>query len=144
MLLTEFLTDPGRAGEHALDGPKYALVAKFFLDCFILPCSEHKFLAFFNINDFSNLLKETGTLLSMASHSDELVTRINHADINCEFFTPLRIPIDSQDYVKESLRTLIKGIGDYLTMVVGSVPIGLKITVKMTSMRDWQSLIIKA
>ena len=44
MLLTEFLTDPGRAGEHALDGPKCALVAKFLLDCFILPCSEYNFV----------------------------------------------------------------------------------------------------
>ena len=43
MLLTEFLTDPGRAGKHALDGPKCALVAKFLLDCFISPCSERNF-----------------------------------------------------------------------------------------------------
>ena len=42
-LLTEFLTDPGRAGEHALDGRKYALVAGFLLDCFIPPCSERSF-----------------------------------------------------------------------------------------------------
>jgi hypothetical protein len=32
--------------------------------------------------------------------------------------------------VDESLRTLIKGIGDYLTRVVGSVPIGLNITLR--------------
>ena len=44
MLATEFLTDPGRAGEHALDGPKYALVAIFFLDCLIPPCSERNFV----------------------------------------------------------------------------------------------------
>ena len=44
ILLTEFLTDPGRAGEHALDGPKCALVAKFLLDCFIPPCSERNFV----------------------------------------------------------------------------------------------------
>ena len=43
MLLTEFLTDPGRAGEHALDGPKCALVTIFLLDCFIPPCSERNF-----------------------------------------------------------------------------------------------------
>ena len=43
MLLTEFLTDPGRAGEHAFDGPKCALVARFLLDCFILPCLERNF-----------------------------------------------------------------------------------------------------
>ena len=44
MLLTEFLTDPGRAGEHALDGPDCALVVTFLLDCFIPPCSERNFL----------------------------------------------------------------------------------------------------
>ena len=44
VLLTEFLTDPGRAGEHVLDGPKCALVAKFLLDCFVPPCSERNFL----------------------------------------------------------------------------------------------------
>ena len=43
MLLTEFLTDPGRAGEHALDGPKCSLVAIFMLDCFIPPCSARNF-----------------------------------------------------------------------------------------------------
>ena len=37
VLLKEFLTDPGRAGEHAIDGPKYALVARFLLDSFISP-----------------------------------------------------------------------------------------------------------
>ena len=42
-LLTEFLTDPGRAGEHALDGPKYALVARFLLDLLIRPYSERNF-----------------------------------------------------------------------------------------------------
>ena len=43
MLLTEFLTDPGRVG-NALDGPKCALVARFLLDSFILPCSERNFV----------------------------------------------------------------------------------------------------
>ena len=42
-LLTEFLTDPGRVGEHAVDGPKCALVARFLLDCFIPPCSGRNF-----------------------------------------------------------------------------------------------------
>ena len=75
----------------------------------------------------------TGILLSKASHSDELVTRINHADINCGFFTSQRI--SCQPEWEDGLRTLIKGIGDYLTRVVGWVPIDLKITlrVKMTS-----------
>ena len=44
LMLTEFLTDPGRAGEHALDGTKCALVTKFLLDCFISPCSERNFV----------------------------------------------------------------------------------------------------
>ena len=44
ILVTEFLTNPGRAGEHALDGPKCALVAGFLLDCFIPPCSERNFV----------------------------------------------------------------------------------------------------
>ena len=46
MLLTEFLTDAGRAGEHALDGPKCALVAKFLLKCLIPRCSEHNSLRY--------------------------------------------------------------------------------------------------
>ena len=44
MLLTEFLTDPGRAGEHTLDSSKCALVTRFLLDCFIPPCSERSFV----------------------------------------------------------------------------------------------------
>jgi hypothetical protein len=43
-LLPEFLTDPGRAGEHALDGPKCALVTRFLLDCYISPFSERNFV----------------------------------------------------------------------------------------------------
>ena len=75
----------------------------------------------------------TGTLLSMASHSDELVTRINHAHIDYEIFTKSVSGYDSYEvyYSEECLRTLIKGIGDYLTRVVGSVPIDLKITVEV-------------
>ena len=46
MLLTEFLTDPVRAGEYVLDGPKYALVARFLLDCFIRPRSEPNFILY--------------------------------------------------------------------------------------------------
>ena len=70
--------------------------------------------------------------MSKASHSDELVTRINQADINCEFLTSswiLRVLEVSRS--EESLRTLIKGIGDYLMRVVGSVPIDLKITLQV-------------
>ena len=63
--------------------------------------------------------------MSKASHSDELVARINHADINCEIFTSEWIPRGPDE------RTLIKGIGDYLTRVVGSVPIDLKITLQV-------------
>ena len=43
-MLTEFLTDPGRAGEHAIDGPKCARVTRFLLDCVISPCSERNFV----------------------------------------------------------------------------------------------------
>jgi len=133
MLLTEFLTDPGRAGEHALDGPKCALVARLLLDRFIPPFSEHTFVRYLTIYGCADLLFVTKTLLSKASHSDELVARINHADINCEFFPSERLFGKPKDYVEESLRTLIKGIGDYLTRVVGSVPIDLKITLQVYS-----------
>ena len=64
----------------------------------------------------------------MASHSDELVTRINHADINCENFSSYCYVARSEKY----LRPLITGIGNYLTRVVGSVPIDLKITLRVT------------
>jgi len=131
MLLTEFLNDPGRAGEHALDGPKCALVARFLLDLLIAPCSEHNFFRYFDIYRYSDILRETGTLLSKASHSDELLTRINHADIKCEFFTSARLSVSSGYSVEPSLRTLIDGIGDYLTRVLGSVPIDLKITLRL-------------
>ena len=67
----------------------------------------------------------------MASHSDELVTRINHADINCEIFTSIGISEYNVSRLEECLRTLITGIGDYLTRVVGSVPIDLKITLQV-------------
>ena len=60
--------------------------------------------------------------------------RINHTDINCEFFTfernfcePAREVYKSE----KSLRTLIKGIGDYLMRVVGSVPTDLGITMQV-------------
>ena len=44
MLLGDFFTDPVRGGNYVIDSPKYALVAKFLLDCFIEPCPERKFL----------------------------------------------------------------------------------------------------
>ena len=72
----------------------------------------------------------TGTLLSTASHSDELVTRINHADIDCEMFTKCISEYEVYQ-LAECLRTLITAIGDYLTRVVGSVPIDLKITLRV-------------
>jgi hypothetical protein len=43
-LLGEFLTNPNRAGKYVLDGSKYALVARFLLDCFLQPCPEQAFL----------------------------------------------------------------------------------------------------
>ena len=61
----------------------------------------------------------------MASHSDELVTRINHADINCEIDPVEWMSEDKVVLLEGRLRTLIKEIGDYLTRVVGSVPIHL-------------------
>lgn len=54
-LLKEFFTDPVRAGKYVLDGPKYALVARFLLDCFIQPYSERKFLE--QVVLFSNVFK---------------------------------------------------------------------------------------
>ena len=87
---------------------------------------------YFDIYECAVLLSEIGTLLSRASHSDALVTRINNADINCEFFTSTMIVREADvNKSEESLRTLIKGIGDYLTRVVGSVPIDLKITLRV-------------
>ena len=71
----------------------------------------------------------------MASHSDELVTRINHADINCETFTPRPISEFQVALSEKYLRFLIKGIGDYLTRVVCSVPIDLKITLRVYANR---------
>ena len=73
----------------------------------------------------------TGTLLSKASHSDELVTRINHANINCEIFESTSISVKFEDYVKNRLRTFIKGIGNYLARVVGLVPVDLKVTMQV-------------
>ena len=67
----------------------------------------------------------------MASHSDELVTRINHADINCEMFTSMGALEYNVSVLEGTLCTLITGIGDYLTRVVGSVPIDLKITLQV-------------
>ena len=43
-LLDEYLTDPVCGEKYVLDGPKYALVARFLLDCFIQPSSEKEFL----------------------------------------------------------------------------------------------------
>ena len=58
----------------------------------------------------------------------QIITRINHADIHCENFTSTCIFVESEDHMlEESLRTLIQGIGDYLTRVCGSVPIDLEV-----------------
>ena len=67
----------------------------------------------------------------MASHSDEIVTRINHADINCELFTQGRIFTYQVPRSGKCLRTLITEIGDYLMRVGGSVPIDLTITLRV-------------
>ena len=44
VLLGEFFTDPVRGGNYSIDGPKYALVSRFLLDCFIEPHPEDHFL----------------------------------------------------------------------------------------------------
>ena len=44
VLLGEYFTDPVRGGNYFIDGAKYALVARFLLDCFVEPCPERKFL----------------------------------------------------------------------------------------------------
>jgi hypothetical protein len=41
--LEEYFFDPVHGGKYVLDGSKYALVARFLLDCFIQPCSEQEF-----------------------------------------------------------------------------------------------------
>jgi hypothetical protein len=72
-----------------------------------------------------------GTLLSKASHSDELVARINHTNlilhpswINLLAYCGLRTP-------HKELQTFIQGVGDYLMRVVGSVPIGFHLTAEI-------------
>ena len=68
------------------------------------------------------------TLLSKASHSDELVARINHTNLILDASW-----IDLLPYYtawKKGLLpgALIRGLGDYLMRVVGSVPIGFHLT----------------
>ena len=64
------------------------------------------------------------TLLSKASHSDELVARINHTNLICDF----KNWYFSKKALENMRWTLIAGIGDYLMRVVGSVPMGFYIT----------------
>ena len=64
--------------------------------------------------------------MSKASHSDELVARINRPKLVCYSFRYPSEWIGAER--EESLCALIKGIGDYLMRVVGSVPPGLGIT----------------
>jgi hypothetical protein len=66
------------------------------------------------------------TLLSKASHSDELVARINHTNLICHFKTWYFYFHKTE--LEHMRRTLIAGIGDYLMRVVGSVPMDLYIT----------------
>jgi hypothetical protein len=44
MSFEKSLSHPVRAGKYILDGPKCALIVRFFLDCFIQPSSERDFL----------------------------------------------------------------------------------------------------
>jgi hypothetical protein len=67
------------------------------------------------------------TLLLKASHSYELVARINHTNLICNSF-PNQLARRYTPNYEETPCVLIQGIGDYLMRVVGSVPIGLRIT----------------
>ena len=72
------------------------------------------------------VVNSVATLLSQASHSDELVARINHGNLICDFKTWYLYLHKTE---LEKMRwTLIAGIGDYLMRVVGSVPMRLYIT----------------
>lgn len=81
--------------------------------------------------------KETGKTTKLStlndkmqetSHLDELVARINHANLMCNSFAPTRF----RDWTHhdDSLCILIEAIGDYLMRVVGSVPIRLRIVLR--------------
>ena len=72
------------------------------------------------------VVNSAAALLSKASHSDELVARINHSNLICDFKTWYRLLHKNE--LENMRRTLIAGIGDYLMRVVGSVPMGLYIT----------------
>ena len=72
----------------------------------------------------------------MASHSDELITRIYRAEINCEISSLGPTHSIEVSRSERRLRTLIKGIGDYLMRVVSSVPIDLKITLRVYDRRS--------
>ena len=50
--------------------------------------------------------------------------------------------VKPEDDVEEGLRPLIKGIGDYLTRVVGSVPIDLKITLQVYAHEVYPSPVV--
>jgi hypothetical protein len=73
------------------------------------------------------VVNSVAALLSKASHSDELVARINHSNLICDFKTCHHY-LYVQTELENMRRTLIAGIGDYLMRVVGSVPMGLYIT----------------
>ena len=77
----------------------------------------------------------------MASHSDELVTRIYRADINCNISKPRLIAqyqVSQSEKCLCTLNSLITGIGDYLMRVVGSVPVDLKITLQVYDEMGWE------
>jgi hypothetical protein len=75
--------------------------------------------------------------LSKASHSDELVARINHTNL---ILDPSRIDLAYYGRWNKGLKTLIQGLGDYLMRVVGSVPIGFHLIaeIRMEGKRHWQ------
>ena len=95
------------------------------------------------IRHFSNheafqLFNGIETLLSKASHSPELVARINHSNLTCNrlLFWTKRLRNIENDILLIMLQNLTKGIGDYLMRVAGSVPIGLRITLETGRNRE--------
>ncbi len=65
------------------------------------------------------------TLFSKASHSNELVARINHNNL---ILDPYSIKLFPYHLRNQGPQTLIQAVGDYLMRVVGSVPLRFHLT----------------
>jgi hypothetical protein len=77
--------------------------------------------------------------LSKASHSDELVARLNHTNLILgSSFIFQTIGLHPEDRWNKGLQNFIQGVGDYLMRVVGSVPIGFHVTVEIRTDGKWQ------